>query len=437
MKKTSARPCKRSPTRAKSKRSLLPLVSWFARRALLPGACLLLAVAAPGHAASKAEAKRGELKELQTRIHSLQKDIGQAEESKDDAADQLRETERAISDANRRLYELTAQKAQVQSALGDLSAQTRQLGERIGEQQRQLGRLLHQQYLAGSDASLRYFLSGNDPNQSARDGYYLSLLSQAKLGLIRGLNESLAEKTRLAEAAHARGEELADIERRQQAQRAQLVEQQKKRQAMLSRIADKIKGQRREVDRLRRDEKRLTSLIDRLSREAAHAARPPRRAAVTAAPSAAPGEPVAHNERLPDGSLAAESFERLKGRLHLPARGELINRYGTPRHDGGGTWKGLFIRSAAGEVKAIAAGRVVFADWLRGFGNLIIVDHGDSYLSIYGNNESLLKTVGQSVKGGETIAAIGNSGGNPQSGLYFELRHRGQPLDPMPWVTLR
>jgi septal ring factor EnvC (AmiA/AmiB activator) len=95
----------------------------------------------------------------------------------------------------------------------------------------------------------------------------------------------------------------------------------------------------------------------------------------------------------------------------------------------------VFIRAAGGsEVKAVAAGRVVFADWLRGFGNLAIVDHDDGFLSVYGNNESLFRTVGDAVKTGEVIAAVGNSGGNPETGLYFELRHLGQPLDPMKWV---
>jgi len=102
------------------------------------------------------------------------------------------------------------------------------------------------------------------------------------------------------------------------------------------------------------------------------------------------------------------------------------------------TWKGLFIRAAGGDaVKAVAAGQVVFADWLRGFGNILIVDHGDDYLSLYGNNETLYKQVGDTLQGGDTIAAVGNSGGNPDSGLYFELRHKGKPFDPLGWATLK
>jgi septal ring factor EnvC (AmiA/AmiB activator) len=112
-------------------------------------------------------------------------------------------------------------------------------------------------------------------------------------------------------------------------------------------------------------------------------------------------------------------------------------RFGAAR-EGGGTWRGLFIKAPPGsEVKAVAGGRVVFAEWMRGFGNLLIVDHGDSYLSIYGNGDSLLKQVGQPVRGGETIATAGSSGGSPESGLYFELRHQGQPIDPMKWASLK
>ena len=144
------------------------------------------------------------------------------------------------------------------------------------------------------------------------------------------------------------------------------------------------------------------------------------------------------NERLPDTSGDGNPFSELKGRLNLPVRGELRNRFGSPREDSGLSWKGLFIAAPAGQdVKAIAAGRIVFADWLRGFGNLLIIDHGDGYMSLYGNNESLYKQVGEASRGGETVAAVGNSGGNMDSGLYFEIRYQGKAFDPLGWVNLR
>ena len=125
----------------------------------------------------------------------------------------------------------------------------------------------------------------------------------------------------------------------------------------------------------------------------------------------------------------------MRGQLRLPVKGTIAGRFGSPRAEGGASWKGIFIRAAEGvEVKAVAAGAVVFSDWLRGFGNLLIIDHGDDFLSVYGNNESLLATVGARVRSGEAVATVGNSGGNPDSGLYFELRHRGQAFDPLKWA---
>jgi septal ring factor EnvC (AmiA/AmiB activator) len=113
-------------------------------------------------------------------------------------------------------------------------------------------------------------------------------------------------------------------------------------------------------------------------------------------------------------------------------------QFGSPRAGGGTLWKGVFIAAQNGEgVKAVAGGRVVFADWLRGFGNLMIIDHGGAYMTLYANNEALYKRVGDPVRGGETIATVGNSGGNPDSGLYFELRHEGKALDPLSWVDVR
>lgn len=130
----------------------------------------------------------------------------------------------------------------------------------------------------------------------------------------------------------------------------------------------------------------------------------------------------------------AGAFEALKGQLRAPVAGKLAARFGAKRGDGP-SWKGVFIRATEGaDIHAIAGGRVVFAEWLRGFGNLIIVDHGGQYMSIYGNNQSLLKRAGDIVKAGDAIASAGNSGGNEESGLYFELRHQGRPFDPAGWV---
>ena len=128
-------------------------------------------------------------------------------------------------------------------------------------------------------------------------------------------------------------------------------------------------------------------------------------------------------------------FAKLRGKLRMPAKGELVASFGSKRNDGP-SWKGLFIKAGEGtDVKAAADGVVIFADWMRGFGNLLIIDHGSQYMTIYGNNQSLLKRPGDKIKMGEVVAAAGNSGGNEHSGLYFEMRHQGRAIDPLVWIN--
>jgi septal ring factor EnvC (AmiA/AmiB activator) len=144
-------------------------------------------------------------------------------------------------------------------------------------------------------------------------------------------------------------------------------------------------------------------------------------------------EPV-RNETVSTSDDDGSSFASLKGKLNLPVQGHVSNRFGKAREDTGISWKGLFIKAAEGsEVKSVAGGMIVFADWLRGFGNLLIIDHGGGYMSLYGNNQALLKKVGDEVKRGEVIAAVGNSGGNETHGLYYELRRQSKPFDPLSW----
>ncbi|NCW79196.1 MAG: protease, partial [Oxalobacteraceae bacterium] len=148
----------------------------------------------------------------------------------------------------------------------------------------------------------------------------------------------------------------------------------------------------------------------------------------------APAKPSPEQPTPPPPPDGAE-FASLRGKLRMPVKGELLATFGAKRPEGP-SWKGLFIKAAEGtEIRASAAGEVIFSDWMRGFGNLIIIDHGAQYMTIYGNNQSLLKRPGDRIKAGEVIATAGNSGGNEQSGLYFEMRHQGRALDPLTWMN--
>lgn len=373
-------------------------------------------------ALSAVAAPKKDLQELRGRIQSLQKKLDSAEASRSEAADALKQSEQAISDINRSLHGLALKQAAAKREINRLGRQKTRTEKDIQSQRERLGALLYQQYLHRDGDYLELLLNGRDPNRIARHMRYYGYVSRARTELIDGLNQDMRQLQQLAETARRKDAELAAIKNKQASQRAQLQQQRHARKQVLTHLSRQIQSQRKEIGRLRRDEKHLTALVERLSRLAAKKH----------------GRAGVRNRQLPEAALAGIPFPKLKGRLHLPVVGELVNRFGSPRKDTGVPWKGLFIKARPGQpVKAIANGRVVFADWLRGFGNLIILDHGDGYMSLYADNESLYKQVGDEVRAGDTIATVGNSGGNPESGLYFELRFRSKPFDPLTWMTLK
>jgi len=383
---------------------------------------LLLLLASPAAEPAGAGSKEKELRELRGRIEALQKQLAGAEESKSEAADALRESERAISEANRSLRELGAQSKEINRELTALGTESRRNEESLKAQQLLLARLLYQHYLGGQTEPLKLLLNREDPNEIARRLHYFGYISRARAVFIADLRAGLARLRDLSQEAQRKAAELAAVAAETQAQRGLLEREKRARNQVLARISRDIQRQRREIGTMKRDENRLARLVASLAKLVARAKPAPR----------------LRNERVPQAPSGDSPFLELKGKLNLPVRGELANRFGSPRADGGVIWKGLFIAARAGEeVRAVADGRVVFADWLRGFGNLLIVDHGDAYMSLYGNNEALYKRVGDPIRGGESIAAVGASGGNTDSGLYFELRHQGRPLDPLDWVHIR
>ncbi len=378
-------------------------------------AALALIVAPAAYAVDKAD-----LEALHGRIETLKKNLSGAEEHRSEASDGLRASERGVSEANRILRNIGAKQRAARADLVRMGAQSRTLETTIDLQQRELGQLLAMRYASGRQDYLRLLLSGRDPNQTARELHYYTYISRAQADSIRALRSSLAGLAQLAREARGKSAELAELETRQRDTRNELLAQQKERRRVLARLATQIRSQRRQIKSLQRDEARLSRLVDELGKVA-----PPR-----------PGGP--RNEKLPEPGRGHVAFASLKGKLRLPIRGELMNRFGGPRSGGRLTWKGLFIHGTTGqEVRAVAAGRVVFADWMRGFGNLMIIDHGQGYLTIYGDNEALLKQVGDTVAAGDVVTTVGNSGGNPDSGLYFEIRYRGKAVDPLSWVSLK
>ena len=432
---------------------------------------------------------------IQQKLEAIKRDISRTESQKEDAADTLAESEAAISDANRALRDLEGEQAETDARLKDLAAQQAKLAETISVQQKQLSRLLREHYMTGNEDRTKLLLSGDNPNRISRDLQLMGYVSQAQARLLDGLRGNLARVEANRDKVENAQQELEEIAQEQLDQKALLEKEKARRAALLGSLSSQLADQRKQADRLERDEERMSGLVDRLARlirEQAEAERK-RQAAIAAAKAKAEAQAKARalaraqaqakaaaekaeRERIarqnakpgtkpepePEAPVVAEqpqpqpepvetrpppppevllgpaapagAFAALKGRLSSPVSGTVAARFGGRRGDGP-TWKGTFIKAPEGaEVRAVAPGRVVHADWMRGFGNLIIIDHGGEYLSIYGNNQTLLKRPGDSVRAGEAIASAGNTGGNEESGLYFELRHRGKAFDPAGWV---
>lgn len=393
-------------------------------------ALLSLCLAVTAEAAPDA-GKQEELSDLRSRIQTLQEELEQTNEDKSEVTDALKHSERRISDVNRGLRDLETRQRRLSRTLKQLVGDTQTTETQIADQQKRLAELLREHYVQGGNDALKLMLNGQNPGDVARNIEYYGYIGRARAELIRQHRESLGHLRTLQEKTREQNSDLHQVKQERVAQKKTLETEKGARQQVLYTLSEQIRQQRKEIDTLVRDEKRLTRLIEKLARLAAASAKPAKpRAQIQPTPK--PGQSV---KEVADASLAGLNFPRLKGKLALPVAGEILNKFGQNREDGGPAWKGLFIRARQGhEVHSVGSGKVAFADWLRGFGNLLIIDHGDGYLSLYSNNESLYKQPGDPVRAGDVVATVGSTGGQNEPGLYFELRHQGKPFDPMVWV---
>jgi len=433
--------------------------------------CLLLTAAAPSWAqpqaaptgAAKAPAKsntpaagkrpqpaqqqralQSEQQRLQARLAQTKRQLSAAEASHSEATDALKESEAAISATNRRLREAAAHRRLVERQLAAVRERSRSIAARESDEQRQLREVMRAQLAMSQRPVWASLFDGKAPHVRDQELLYLGYIARTSTRSIGALRERQEELAALAGQSQQKQAELSALASAEEESQAQLLRQQADRRQTLDRLARQIGAQRQSLATLERDDRRLASLIDKLAQvlteqrrretQKALAARPPASASVTPPASRAD---VAAGEPAPDSR-----FAQLRGKLVLPVQGAVTARFGGTRRTEAGvdapTWKGVFIQAKPGtDVHAVAEGRVVFADWLRGFGNLMIVDHGEGFLSVYGNNESMLAGAGERVDAGAVIALVGNTGGNSESGLYFELRFQGRPVDPLRWAAAR
>jgi len=347
---------------------------------------------------------------LRSQIEALKAELAAQESNQRQALDELRASETAISEASRALSGLEAQAKDARQAAGELQARQRALDAGIAARKEALGRLLASRAVerAGSGVPdlVRIALSGEHPNEVVRRTVYQTALSRAATAAIEAHRDALAELERVRAGIGERSRELAALEAHARAERARLLAERRERRQILARIGGELRSTNAQMQAMVQQQEKLGRIVGAIGR-------------FHAEPATSTAENV--------------TFSTLRGKLVLPVR-EAHARI-PARTSRSSALKGVFLAAREGEpVRAVAAGRVVYADWMRGFGNLLIVDHGDAYLSIYGNNEALLKQPGDAVAAGEAVATVGSSGGRQESGLYFELRHLGKSFDPLLWL---
>jgi len=350
-----------------------------------------------------------ELEALRHRIERLAAEIEETRGERDEAREQLRDTERRIGRLIREQRSTEARIRKESARLTQLqSAQAR--AEREREQhRRELEDTLRNAWTLGHQETLKLLLSQDDPARASRMLTYYRYLAEARTTQMTSLTDTLARLENLESEIRDRREELATLRRKQADQKSTLEETRSRRRQALAQLNRQVKNRAQEIDRLRRDEERLTRLIRGL-----------RSALPSQPPSAGTGKPPTS-----------------RGTWPLPVKGRLVARYGQSMAIGDLRWRGLFLASAEGQtVRAVTGGRVAYADWLRGFGLLVVLDHGQGLMTLYGHNQSLVKNVGDPVESGEPIALSGNTGGPPEPGVYFEVRQNGEPRNPLDWCKL-
>ncbi len=378
-----------------------------------------------------------------SRLRALKQEIGADERRVARTAAERRAMERKLQDAEAELAALRKREARLVAEVDSAKRQLQQLDARRSRvettRQRQLQRLADDvavAYRLGRSEPFKALLNQEDPHAAARMMQYYGYFAAARAEQLAGYRDAVAELDALeAEAAAERTRVQARQEQLEQ-ERAQLAASLDKRRTLVAALAAQLTDERSRLQQKHAEANRLQRLLEELARRKAaneQAARD-KAASERAAREKADGEKAARKPADKPVSGGSGAFARQAGQLPWPVAGRLLHRFGASQA-GALRWNGWMLAVAEGTpVRAVHAGTVVFADYLRGYGELVIVDHGNGYLTLYAHNQRLLKAAGGAVAGGEAVAHAGNSGGQRDSALYFEIRQGGKPLDPARWL---
>jgi septal ring factor EnvC (AmiA/AmiB activator) len=395
-------------------------------------------------------------------ITELKKALSQLQEEKSGVQKDLRSTETEMGKLEKQVEALQKELKKSETELQRLDGEKKKLQSARVEQQRLIAIQARAAYQSGRQEYLKLLLNQQNPEKFARTLTYYDYVSQARLEQLRSFNETLRQLAEVEKDIDMQQAQLLVQKSSLDDQKAQLDTVRQQRQVALAKLNQDYKARDQKLQARQQDQTDLTKVLKtieetlaRQAREAEEARQKALLAQQEAEKRAREQEALAKSRGKDDsdeaprrptkapGTLVSSAgqsfggaFEQAKGKLPWPVDGRLLARFGETRGDDERTkWDGVMISAAAGsQVHAVHGGRVVFADWLRGAGLLVILDHGNGYLSLYGHNQSLLKEAGDVVKAGEAIATVGNSGGGQDTpALYFAIRQQGRPSDPAQW----
>lgn len=347
------------------------------------------------------------LEEVREKINELRREIESTQTLHDSVRTKLREVERDISKLHRGLKKLEKREKKQKRALTRLYNNRKNLKQDLKTHHRLLARQVQAAYMIGEQEYLKLILNQEDPSSVGRTMTYYQYFNRARLSGIETARKTLIKLNKVEKEIVAETKLLKKLKQQQLGKQNELRKVSRVHAIVVTRLRDKLVNKEQVLSQLVEDEQRLYKLITQLD-------------------EVIPDILTAPGKRTP--------FANLRGELKWPTIGSVQALFGKQRRVGNLKWKGIIIKAKEGrEIRAISHGRVAYADWLRGYGLLLILDHGNGYMSLYGHNQSIYKETGEWVEAGEAIASVGKSGGQKQAGLYFEIRHNGRPKNPIRW----
>lgn len=350
--------------------------------------------------------KSTELESVRDRIEDVKSGLDAARSESELLQEELRQTELAASKQLLKLQGLEEQIGKRYERLQELNLLIAKHEKTLESERRSLAQQLHASYMSGRSDYLKLLLNQEDPANVGRVLAYYDYYNRARIDAIHSITEKVAMIEKLHGEIRSETELLERLKQRQFAKSEELNAYRESRNDILARLQEEIDSKGQQLKSLQEHERKLSALINKLDQRE---------------------DRIGFFEDVPP-------FDTLKGTLQWPVKGKLLNTFGARRKGNSLKWQGVKIGANAGnEVQAVHTGKVIFADWFRNLGLLVILDHGGGYMSLYGYNQTLLKKPGDWVLAGEPIALVGDTGGQTLPGVYFEIRHRSKPLDPVLW----